>query len=111
MATNKYILKLLHIKLHAINLGMPEAHECTTIYNDNSSAVSWASLLTNKGTKHINLRKAKVCEACADGGAVVKNIPGIINPSNLFTIMNLSKVFTPSLNTGNKGGYSGTSAL
>ena len=85
MATNKCTLKLLHIKLRAANLGMPEAHECTTIYNNKAAAVSWASLLMNKGSKHTNLDKKKFREVCAEGGGVVKHIPGIINPSDICT--------------------------
>ena len=71
MATTECLLKLLHVKYRAADLGIPEATDTTVVYNDNEAAVSWATSVTNKGIKHINLRKTKVREIMADGHATV----------------------------------------
>ena len=65
MATNECTKELLHVKLRAQDLGMADAFDRITIYNDNEACVSWSSSLTNKGMKHINLRECKVHEAVA----------------------------------------------
>lgn len=85
MATNECIKELLHVKNRAADLGMPDALETNTVFNDNQAAVNWAASVTNKGTKHINLRENKVREAVADGSARVRHIDGIINVSDIFT--------------------------
>ena len=64
---------------------MPDANHCTTVYNDNQACVDWSSSMTNKGTKHINLRENKVRESHQDNSANVAHIPGIINASDIFT--------------------------
>jgi hypothetical protein len=54
-ATHECINDLLSIKHRALDLGMSDAAKTITVYNDNKSAVDWASSVTLKGTKHINL--------------------------------------------------------
>eukprot|EP00956_Cyclotella_meneghiniana_P031978 scaffold85846_cov40-Cyclotella_meneghiniana.AAC.6 len=64
---------------------MPDANDCITVYNDNDACVQWSSSVTNKGTKHMNLKENYVREAHHLGLAKVKHIPGVINASDLFT--------------------------
>ena len=85
MATNECLTELEHIRHRAQDLGMADANDCTTIYNDNEACVNWSVSVTNKGTKHINLQENYVREAHHLGIARIKHIPGIINASNLFT--------------------------
>ena len=85
MATNECTTELLHVRLRAQDLGMPAAYDRTIIYNDNKATVGWCSSLTNKGMKHINLRECKVREAVIDDNVRVLHIPGVINPSDIFT--------------------------
>ena len=85
MATNECVKELLHVKLRAADIDMPEANHCTTIYNDNQACVDWSSALTNKGTKHINLRENSIREAQQSNSTFLTHIPGGINASDIFT--------------------------
>jgi hypothetical protein len=85
VATNECTMELQSIRFRAQDLGMADAYERTTIYNDNQAAVDWAASCTNKGTKHLNLRENYVRELHQNGTTKVTHIPGIINASDLFT--------------------------
>ena len=63
---------------------IPEV-SCTTVYNDNQAAVDWSSSCTTKGIKHLNLRENQVRERHQAGDVSVTHIPGVINPSDIFT--------------------------
>jgi hypothetical protein len=84
-ATHECINDLLSIKHRALDLGMPDAAKTITVYNDNKSAVDWASSVTLKGTKHINLHECCVREQHQNKTVKVTHIPGVINSSDLFT--------------------------
>ena len=84
-ATNECVKDLLSVKHRALDLGFPNAAKRITVYNDNKSAVDWASSVTLKGTKHINLHETCVREAHQDGIVKITHIPGLINASDLFT--------------------------
>ena len=84
-ATNSYAVELMGVKHRASDLGMLDASKIICIFNDNEGCVNWSAAVTGKCIKHLNLRETKVREIQADGEAVVLHIPGIINPSNLFT--------------------------
>ena len=60
VATNKCITELMHMRNRAGDLGMVDVLLSTPVYNDNQAAVNWAGAVTNKKSKHINLRKNKV---------------------------------------------------
>eukprot|EP00956_Cyclotella_meneghiniana_P029160 scaffold69885_cov36-Cyclotella_meneghiniana.AAC.3 len=77
--------ELEHIRHRAIDLRMPEANDKITFYNDNNACVQWSASVTNKGTKHMNLKENYVREAHQLGLAEVKHIPGVLNASDLFT--------------------------
>jgi hypothetical protein len=64
---------------------MSDAAKTITVYNDNKSAVDWASSVTLKGTKHINLHECCVREQHQNKTVKVTHIPGVINSSDLFT--------------------------
>ena len=85
MATNEYAIELQSIKHRAHDIGIPEAYSRTKIYNDNKAAVQWAASVTSKGIKHLNLREKLVRECHQSKNVDVEHIPGIINPSNIFT--------------------------
>jgi hypothetical protein len=84
-ATHECINDLLSVKHRAIDLGFPEASERITVYNDNKAACDWASSVTLKGTKHINLHENCVRQNHQNGTVLVKHIPGVINAGNLFS--------------------------
>eukprot|EP00956_Cyclotella_meneghiniana_P010952 scaffold15313_cov39-Cyclotella_meneghiniana.AAC.3 len=42
---------------------MPEANDIMTVYNDNNACVQWSASVTNKGTKHMNLKENYVRDA------------------------------------------------
>ena len=46
-----------------MDLGIADAQQTITIYNDNQAAINWAAAFTTKGTKHINLHENCVREA------------------------------------------------
>ena len=85
VATNECVTELQSIRHRAQDLGMADAYERTTVYNDNKSAVDWAATCTNKGTKHINLRENYVRELHQNNTAKITHIAGVINASDLFT--------------------------
>ena len=85
VATNECVRDLQSIHHRAQDLGMADAYEQTTVYNDNQAAVDWADSCTNKGTKHINLCENYVRKLHQNSKMKITNIPGIINASDLFT--------------------------
>ena len=85
VATNECITELMSIKHRARDLGMADADDRTTVYNDNQAAVNWAASITTKGIKHLNLRENMVRECHLDGSVTFTHIPGVINPSDIFT--------------------------
>jgi hypothetical protein len=85
IATDACVAELLHIKHCAIDLGIVDARNTITVYNDNKAAVDWAAACTNKGTKHLNLHENCVREAHHAKIVHITHIPGVINASDLFT--------------------------
>ena len=85
VATSECMTELEHIRHRAVDLSLPEAQDRITVYNDNDACVQWSASVTNKGTKHMNLKENYVREAHQLGLAEVKHIPGVINASDLFT--------------------------
>ena len=84
-ATNECVKETIAIKLLAEDLQMPDGSECVQVYNDNDACVSWSHSVTNKGTKHMNLRENSVREAHLFKEVNVRHIPGVINPSDIYT--------------------------
>ncbi len=84
-ATNECVKDTLALKHIAADLHMPDGSQCTRVYNDNEACVAWSASVTNKGTKHFNLRENYVREAHQFQEVNVLHIPGQINPSDLFT--------------------------
>ena len=67
-------------------MGLPDVNTPTIVYNDNKACVDWLATVTNKGTKHINLRENKVREEQQINKTVkIEHIPGIINSADIFT--------------------------
>ena len=85
MATNECATELQSLKHRANYIGIPEGYSRTKIYNDKKAAVQWAASVTPKGIKHLNLRKNMVRECHQSKEVEVEHIPGIINPSDIFT--------------------------
>eukprot|EP00956_Cyclotella_meneghiniana_P020999 scaffold37679_cov76-Cyclotella_meneghiniana.AAC.13 len=84
-ATHECVMDLLSVKHRAMDLGFPDAFDRITVYNDNKSACDWASSVTLKGTKHINLHENCVREEHQNKTVKITHIPGVINASDLFT--------------------------
>ena len=84
METNKHATELQSIQHRAYDIGIPEAYSRKKIYYDNHAAVQWASSVTSKGIKHLNLRENMVRECHQSKDVEVEHIPGIINPSAIF---------------------------
>jgi len=55
------------------------------VYNDNQAAVNWSASCTTKGIKHLNLRENMVRGHHQAGQVLIVHIPGVINPSDIFT--------------------------
>ena len=55
------------------------------MYNKNKAAVQWAASVTSKLIKPLNLQENMVFECHHSKDVDVDHIPGIINPSNIFT--------------------------
>jgi hypothetical protein len=85
VATSECMTELEHIRHRALDLDIPEVHDTIPVYNDNAACVQWSASVTNKGTKHMNLKENYVREAHHLGLAEVRHIPGVINASDLFT--------------------------
>ena len=85
LATDECVKETQAIKLLAKDLHIPEAEKCTLVYNDNEACVAWSHSVTNKGTKHLNLRENSVREAHSFNEVNVLHIPGVINPSDIYT--------------------------
>jgi hypothetical protein len=64
---------------------MQDADHPITVYNNNQACVNWSVSVTNKGTKHLNLRENYVREAQHLGITKITHIPGVINASDIFT--------------------------
>ena len=85
MATNECVKDLDSLKLRAQDIGLVPADVCVPVFNDNQAAVDWAASVTTKGIKHLNLRENQVRERHHAGQVSVTHIPGVINPSDIFT--------------------------
>lgn len=85
IATNECVKEVESIKNRDIDLGTSHTTEPIPIYNDNKACVQWSETSTSKGIKHVNLRENYIREAHQDKEVVIKHIPGIINPSDIFT--------------------------
>eukprot|EP00804_Cyclotella_cryptica_P021434 CCRYP_005776-RA/>CCRYP_005776-RA protein AED:0.13 eAED:0.00 QI:0/0/0/1/1/1/5/0/1584 len=85
IATSKCLAELEHIRHRASDLDIPDANDTIPVYNDNAACVQWSASVTNKGTKHMNLRENYVRGAHHLGLVEVRHIPGVINASDLFT--------------------------
>ena len=55
------------------------------IYNDNRACVDWSKTKTTKGLRHITIRENAVREQVQMKLVKILHIPGILNPSDIFT--------------------------
>jgi hypothetical protein len=86
VATNECVTELLHVHHRASDLGLPDVDSPTIVYNDNKACVNWLAMVTNKGTKHINLCENKVREEQQINKTIkIEHIPGVINSADIFT--------------------------
>jgi hypothetical protein len=85
LVTDACIVELQHIRNCAINLGIADAGDTITIYNDNKAAVNWAAACTSKGTKHLNLHENCMSEAHHLKIIHITHIPGVIDASDNIT--------------------------
>ena len=84
MATNECATELQSLKYRANDIVIPEAYSCTKIYNDKNTAIQWATSLTSKGIKHLDLQENMVHECHQSKHVDVDHIPVIINHSDIF---------------------------
>ena len=85
MATNECATELQSLKHFSNDIGIPGAYAQTKIYNDNKAAVQREASVTSKGINHLKLRLKMVHECHQSKDVDVDHIPGIINPSDIFT--------------------------
>ena len=85
MSTNEFTAKIQSLKHRAHNLGVTDSCDRTKIYNDNKVFVQWAAAVTTKYIRHLNLKNNMICECHQSKDVEVYLIPGIINPSEIFT--------------------------
>ena len=85
MATNECATELQSLKHSANDIGITEAYSFTKIYNNNKAAVQWEASVTSKVINHLNLQENMVREFHQSKDVEVEHIPGIINPSDIFT--------------------------
>ena len=85
MSTKECTTELKYLKHHSNDIEIPDAYARTKIYNNNKSAVQWTDSLTSKGIKHLKLIENMVYECHQSKYVDFKHIPGIINPSDMFT--------------------------
>eukprot|EP00804_Cyclotella_cryptica_P008738 CCRYP_018465-RC/>CCRYP_018465-RC protein AED:0.27 eAED:0.26 QI:0/-1/0/1/-1/0/1/0/969 len=85
IATSECMTELEHLRHRASDLNITDANTTVPVYNDNAACVQWSASVTNKGTKHMNLRENYVREAHHLGLVDIRHIPGVINASDLFT--------------------------
>ena len=57
----------------------------TTIYNDNAASIQWASNMTTKGLRHLQIRENAVRESISNKFLRLKHIEGKVNLADLFT--------------------------
>ena len=56
----------------------------TTVYNDNSLSIQWASNMTTKGLRHVHIQENAVCESVLSGFLQVKHVQVKVHLSGLF---------------------------
>ena len=86
-ATDECTKCLLHLAqllqgLHLQDQYMPTP---SLVYNDNSACIQWASNMTTKGLRHVQIRENAVRESVISGFIKVKHVKGKVNLSDLFT--------------------------
>ena len=86
-ATDECTKSLLHLSqlFQGLNLKNEFMQNPTTVYNDNSASIQWASNMTTKGLRHVQIRENAVRESVISGFLTVKHIKGKVNLSDLFT--------------------------
>ena len=85
MATIECATELQSLKHRAIDIGIPETYSRTKTHKDNKATVQWAASVTSKLIKPLNLQENMVFECHHSKDVDVDHIPGIINPSDIFT--------------------------
>ena len=55
------------------------------LYNDNESCVKWSHNMTTKQIRHMEMRKNAVREWVQNSSLKVLQVPGWINPADIFT--------------------------
>ena len=85
MATNECVKGLESINHRPVDLGMIDGSKCTQVYHDNQPCIQWSAYVTSEGIRHYNLCKNMVRELHQDNSIHMTHIPGVTNPSDIFT--------------------------
>ena len=62
-----------------------DADKATKLYNDNSACVQWSHNMTTKSMRWVELPENSIREWVQDGTLDVCHVPGVDNPSDIFT--------------------------
>ena len=85
LATDECSKGTMTLRLKCRDLGLPDYKTPTPIHNDNQACVKWCKLSVSKSMKYLDIREVAVKEHILDDQVVVFHIPGVINPSDIFT--------------------------
>ena len=84
-ATDETVKEILSLRHRCDDMHLPDADGPTRLYNDNQGTVDWAKGTSTKGMRHINLKDCAVRSSIQAKKVDLCHIPGIINPSDIFT--------------------------
>ena len=77
--------EILSLRNRCEDMDLPDADIPTPIYNDNQGCVDWAKGTSTKGMRHMNIRDCAVRDSVQKSEINMLHIPGILNPSDIFT--------------------------
>jgi hypothetical protein len=86
-ATSKKVVDFWNLSrsISAAGYQIPDIDLPTLVYNDNAACVQWSYSMTSKAARHIELRENSLREWVQDNTLNVVNVPGKVNPADIFT--------------------------
>ena len=84
-ATDEAVKEILSLRNRCSDMSLPDADAPTCLYNDNQGTVDWSKGTSTKGMRHINLKDCAVRDSIQADEIAIHHIPGVINPSDIFT--------------------------
>jgi hypothetical protein len=84
-ATDEAVKEILSLCNRCNDMNLPDGSAPTLLYDDNQGTVDWAKGTSTKGMRHINLKDCVVRGSIQAKEVDLHHIPGVINPSDIFT--------------------------